>query len=54
MSGKSYIIGSLQISSLSTLQATIVKKNSEAEAELIINKLHCYVQINSVAKLNFK
>ena len=52
MSGKSYI-DSLLNSSLSTLQVTIVR-NSNAEAEFIINKLPCYVQINSVAKLNFK
>ena len=51
MSGKNYIIDSLKNSSLSTLQATVVKKS---EVEVIINKLHCYVQINSVAKLNFK
>ena len=25
-----------------------------SEAEVIINKLRCYVQINSVAELNFK
>ena len=53
MSGKSYIIDSLQNSSLSTLQSKIVK-NSKSEAEVIINKLCCYVQINSVAKLNFR
>ena len=47
MSGKSYVIDSLK-SSLSTW------KNSKSEAEAIINKLRCYVQINSVAKLNFK
>ena len=46
MSGKSYIIDSLKYSSLSTLQATIVK-NSKSEAEAIINKVRCCVQINS-------
>ena len=54
MSGKSYVVDSLKSSSLSTLQATIVKKFSKSEAEVIINKLRCYVQINSVGKLNFK
>ena len=30
-------------------------KNSESEAEFIMsNKLHCYVQINSIAEPNFK
>ena len=48
MSGKSYIIDSLKNGSLSTLQATIVKKS---EAEVIINKLHCYVQINSAKRI---
>ena len=48
---KSYIIDSLQNISSSTLQAKIVKKS---EAEVIINKFCCYVQINSIAKLNFK
>ena len=50
MLGKSYIIDSLYNSSLSTVQATTLK----SEAEFIINKLRCYLQINSVAKLNFK
>ena len=54
MSGKNCIIDSFQNSSLSTLQATIVK-NSESEAEFIMSsKLRCYVQINSVAKPNFR
>ena len=29
-------------------------KNSKSEAEFIINKLRCHVQINSVAEPNFK
>ena len=51
MLGKSYVIDSLKNSYLSTIRARIVKKS---EAEVIINKLRCFVQINSVAKLNFK
>ena len=55
MSGKSYIIDSLKNSSLSTLQVTIrLGYNCKSEVEVIINKLRCYVQINSVAELNFK
>ena len=55
-------------SSFSTIQVTIVKKSkseaviimsnknlSKSEAEIIMsNKLRCYVNINSVAKPNFK
>ena len=46
MSGRSYINDSLRYNSLSSLQATIMKKLSEAEFN-ISNKLCCYVQINS-------
>ena len=52
MSGKTTLLISYKIVlfPLSRLQL----KNSKSEAEVIINKLRCYVQINSVAKLNFK